>query len=250
MTDHALSCQEVFEFFTAERGAGGADGQISEGAQNAFVNLYHRLSRRCPASDCEQRADCLLHAEGGPKQFDSEDGKLRFLRMKVRTEGRRLHRRAGRDPLVNDGTRLVGDVDSDLRGAALDGDWAEELAAAAERDARLDEALAELAQRLAELDLSAVRGGPENVAIAAEAARRLIARTGSMPVPETDEERREVVRALLATLSPKLAEGAPASVRQRQKRLRDVIRALLVACGGEGLAELWVPVEAAKRRNG
>lgn len=247
MTDHVLSCQEVFEFFSLETGRAGFERQLPEGAQNAFVNLYHRLSQHCPSTTCEQLCDCVLRSGDEPKRFDGPEGKVRFLRMKVRTEGRRVHRRAGADVLRSDQVRLVGDVDSEVREAAAT-DWVADLAAAAEREGAIADALASLRQRLAGVDLATVRGAAENVAIAAEVADRLIERTGAAPVPETDEERREVVRALIATVGPHLIEGAPAAVRQRQKRLRDIVRALLIAAGAEGLAELWVPMEVSKRR--
>jgi hypothetical protein len=247
MTDHVLSCAEVFEYFSAETSAAGVDRQLPEGAQNAFVNLYHRLSRHCPGTSCTQRRDCVLHDGGAPKQFDGPEGKVRFLRMKARTEGRRVHRRGGLDVLRSDQVRLVGDVDSEVRTASAT-DWVAELTDAAARDAAVSDALAALRSRLARIDLSTVRGAAENVAVAAEVAGRLIDRSGAAPIPETDEERREQVRALVALLAPWLLEGAPAAVRQRQKRLRDVVRALLVAAGGEGFAELWVPIETSKRR--
>ena len=247
MSDHVLSCQEVFDFFAVETGGAGPDRQLPEGAQNAFVNLYHRLSRHCPSTSCEQLCECVLHSAGAPKRFDSPDGKVRFLRMKVRTEGRRVHRRGGLDVLRSDQVRLVGDVDTEVRTAAAP-DCVADLAEAAERDGAIADALAALRSRLARVDLSSVRGAAENVAIAAEVADRLIERTGAAPVPETDEARREVVRSIVAAAGPHLLDGAPAAVRQRQKRLRDIVRALLIASGGEGLAELWVPVETTKRR--
>ena len=247
MTEHVLSCQEVFDFFSVETGRTGIQRQLPEGAQNAFVNLYHRLALHCPSTTCERLCECVLRSGDEPKRFDSPEGKARFLRMKVRTEGRRLHRRGGVDVLRSEQVRLVGDVDSDVRAAAAT-DWVADLAAAAEREGAIADALAALRERLSAVDLSTVRGAAENVAIAAEVADRLLERSGAAPVPETDEERREVVRELIAAVGPHLMEGAPAAVRQRQKRLRDIIRALLIAAGGEGLAELWVPIEAAKRR--
>ena len=247
MTDHVLSCQEVFEFFSVETGRAGLERQLPEGAQNAFVNLYHRLAQHCPSTSCAQLCDCVLRSGGEPKRFDSSEGKVRFLRMKVRTEGRRVHRRGGVDVLRSDQVRFVGDVDSEVRAAAAI-DWVAELTAAAEREGAIASALSERRSRLSQVDLSTVRGAAENVAIAAEVAAELIVRTGSAPVPETDEERREVVRQLIASVGPHLMDGAPAAVRQRQKRLRDIVRVLLVAAEAEGLAELWVPVETTKRR--
>jgi hypothetical protein len=247
MTDHVLSCHEVVEFFAAETGRAGFEQQLSEGAQNAFVNLYHRLAEHCPGTACEQLRDCVLRSGGEPKRFDSAEGKQRFLRMKVRTEGRRVHRRGGADVLRSDQVRLVGDVDSEVPSAAAT-DWVAELTAAAAHDGAIADALAAVRSRLSQVDLSTVRGAAENVAIAAEVVDRLVDRTGAAPLPETDEERREVVRRLFAEVGPHLMDGAPAAVRQRQKRLRDIVRVLLSAAGAEGLGELWVPMEVSKRR--
>jgi hypothetical protein len=247
MTGRVLSCQEVFTFFSREVGHAGGHQRASEGAQNAFVNLYHRLEQHCPGERCEQLAECILYVDGEPKTFDGVEGKLRFLRMKVRTEGRRLHRRGGNDALAGGHAALVGDDDW-----RLGGDREQEPGGspteAVEVERALDDALAGLRARLEGVDLSAVRGGYENVAVAAAVVAQLIELTESEPVPSEAEERRETVRRSLTELAPRLVEGAPAAVRQRHKRLREIMRVLLDAADGSWLAEVWVPPEPNKRR--
>jgi hypothetical protein len=247
MNDSVLSCQEVFEYFAEAVGRAAADHTASEGAQNALVNLYTRLSGACPSDRCEQRPDCVLTVDGVPKTFDGDDGKLRFLRMKVRTEGRRIHRRAGTDALRSDYVQLVGDEDWRLGGGPASEPMAE-LARAAEIDRALDDRLDDVRRQLAALDLARIPGGRENVAIGSAIVSGLIELTASAPVPESPEERREAVRSLMAQLAPRLVEGPGTAVRQRQRRLRSIVRSLLAAAGGESLAEVWVPLEERMRR--
>jgi hypothetical protein len=247
MTDCVLSCQEVFEYFAEVVARTASDHTTSEGAQNAFVNLYTRLSGACPSDRCEQRSDCVLAVDGAPKTFDGDDGKLRFLRMKVRTEGRRIHRRAGTDALRSDYVQLIGDDVWRLGGSTASDPMAE-LARAAEVDRALDDRLDDVQRQLAALDLARIPGGRENVAIGSAIVSGLIELTASSPVPESPEERREAVRSLMAQLAPHLGEGSGTAVRQRQRRLRSIVRSLLAAAGGESLAEIWVPLEERMRR--
>lgn len=246
MTDEVLSCQEIFDYFSAVTGT-GVERPISEGAQNAFVNLYGRLSQRCPAQECRQLADCVLHSGDGPKVFDGPDGKIRYLRMKVRTEGVRIHRRAGSDVLTGTQVELVGGDDWRL-GGAQSPEWMAELAHGAALDSALDAALEELATRVGELDLCSIPGGRETVALAAVVAERLVERTGVAPVPSGIDERREQVREVLTSVAPHLSDGSPAAVRQRLKRLRQAVRVVLAAAGGAWFADLWVPLEERMQR--
>lgn len=247
MSDHVLTCEEVCAFFATAVTPGSTGGLVSEGAQNAFVNLYTRLAAHCPAGDCTQRPDCVLHVEGRPKIFDGDDGKVRFLRMKVRTEGRRLHRRDGADVLMSGRVDLVGEDDWRL-GTGTSADWMDALAVAAQRDAALDDRLRGLRDRIAALDLRTVRGGHENVAVAVAAVGRLVDLSASHPVPDRPEARRDAVRAVFDELAPGIGSASAAAVRQRQKRLRDIVRHLLESVDGGWFAEIWVPVEDAKRR--
>lgn len=245
MNDGVLSCHEVFAHFSPAS-AGGRP--LSEGAQNALVNLYTRLSLTCPDDACSQRTDCVLHVDGQPKGFDGSDGKARFLRMKVRTEIRRLHRRVGKDVLTGGAMSFVGDDGERRFGAVEAAPWTERLADAAASDRALDEVLGGLIDALDSLDVTTVRGGRRNVVAAVEVARALVRLTAAEPLPERDEERREVVRALLAEAVPGRPDDRPPAIRTRQRRLRRIMRDVLDRVGGRWFADLWVALEENKRR--
>lgn len=237
---------EVFEHFAGAAGSSSIGRPLSEGAQTAFVNLYARLAATCPGESCERRADCLLLVDGSPKGFDSAEGKLRFLRMKARTEGRRARTPRGNDLLVGGHARLVGD--ERLLDGAGSGHPEDPAYDALAVEDRLTERLAEIRRRLEALDLEGVRGGHQAVAVAVSVVARLIERTDAEPLPPTDEERREEVRVLMSQVWPDVEDGKPATVRKRQSRVREVMRDIFGRIDGGWLAEHWVPFEDTKAR--
>lgn len=241
MSAHHLSCDEVFGFYQGQTSS--IEGEpIPEGSQNAFIRLYTRLQRHCPAGGCLQASSCVLHDDEGPKVFDGEIGKIRFMSMYARREGERA---ALRDPHVrlvgnNEDWQFVEDdgLESSLGRAAL----------ALDEERQLDDRLGVLRTAVLALGPRAVDGSPANVDVAIEIALALIDRTAAQPLPHSEEERRQVVRDAHAAAQPHHLDGTDVAVRQRQKRMREIVRAVFEACHGGWFAASWVPLEETKGR--
>ena len=247
MTGRELSCPEILGFFEDHSRSEASDRPLTEGVQDALLNLWTRLSAHCPSGSCDRSPECVLfdQADAGAKEFDDEQGKVAFLRSKVRREGTRAPSHWKHAPP----TDLVGTGGRSAATSKPPVDRTTQRAATLLRlESDLAGVLADVRTALGAVDVRAFPFGLTNAVAAVSIAHALVDEAEFEGLPVDQEGLRQLFRRLTIEVLPLAEQGTDAAVRQRRKRLRSLVRLAFEHAGFGELGDVFAPPEPTKAR--